>query len=179
MDFRPCYPLEKSDFLNDLLTSMTIPSRLLQVVNSLFETCYDKPGRSSVQTICRELVNRLVQLVCRLATTCLQTCTTCLQTCTTCLQTCTTCLQTCTTCLQTCTTCLQTCNNVSPAYSQNNIFQSVGSQTCNRKCREYIKLTDVIEYVRRSTLNMTNLNTAQKRKGKFRRYHFATTVTRN
>ena len=29
--------------------------------------------------------------------------------------------------------------------------------------REYIKVTDVIGYVRRSTLNMTNLNTAHKR----------------
>ena len=54
-----------------------------------------------------------------------------------------TCEQACTTCLQACTTCEQACNNVSPAYSQNNIFQSVGSQTCNRKCRQYIKLTDV------------------------------------
>ena len=33
----------------------------------------------------------------------------------------------------------------------------------SRECREYIKATDVIEHVR-STLNMTNLNTAQKRK---------------
>ena len=42
-------------------------------------------------------------------------------------------------------------------------------------------MTDVIEYVRRSTLNMTNVNTAHKRKGRSRLYHivendFATTV---
>ena len=37
--------------------------------------------------------------------------------------------------------------------------------------RECIKVTDVIEYVRRSTLNMTNLNTAHKRKGRSTLYH--------
>ena len=48
--------------------------------------------------------------------------------------------------------------------------------------REYIKVTDVIEYVRRSTLSMTNLNTAHKRQGTSRLYHivendFSATVT--
>jgi hypothetical protein len=44
-----------------------MPSSLLQVVNSLFQTCYNKLGTSSANTTCRQLVNRLV-------TTCLQTC---------------------------------------------------------------------------------------------------------
>ena len=49
------------------------------------------------------------------------------------------------------------------------------------ECREYIKVTDVIEYVRRSTLDMTNLNEAHKREGRSRLYHiiendFPTTV---
>ena len=43
-------------------------------------------------------------------------------------------------------------------------------------------MTDVIEYVRRSTLNMTNLNTGHRRKGGPRQTHivdndFARTVT--
>jgi hypothetical protein len=42
-------------------------SSLLQVVNSLFQTCYNKLGTSSANTTCWQLVNRLV-------TTCLQTC---------------------------------------------------------------------------------------------------------
>ena len=47
-----------------------------------------------------------------------------------------------------------------------------------------IKMTDVIEYVRRSTLNMTSLHTAHKRKDRSRLYHvvenlFATTVRPN
>ena len=44
-----------------------MPSSLLQVVNSLFQTCYNKLGTSSASTTCRQLVNRRV-------TTCLQTC---------------------------------------------------------------------------------------------------------
>ena len=32
-------------------------------------------------------------------------------------------------------------------------------------------MTDVIEYLRRCTLSMTNLNTALKRKGRSRLYH--------
>jgi hypothetical protein len=44
-----------------------MPSSLLQVVNSLFQTCYNKLGTSSANTTCRQLVNRFV-------TTCLQTC---------------------------------------------------------------------------------------------------------
>ena len=45
-----------------------------------------------------------------------------------------------------------------------------------------IKVTDVIDYVHRFTLNMTNLNTAHKRKDTSRLYRivqddFATTVT--
>ena len=43
-------------------------------------------------------------------------------------------------------------------------------------------VTDVIDYVRRSTLNMTNLNTTLKRKGRSELYHivendFSTSVT--
>ena len=44
-----------------------MPSSLLQVVNNLLQTCYDKLGTSSANTTCWQLVNRLV-------TTCLQTC---------------------------------------------------------------------------------------------------------
>ena len=49
-------------------------------------------------------------------------------------------------------------------------------------CREYIKVTDVIEYTRRSTLNFTNLNTAHKRKGRSKLHQivendFVTTAT--
>ena len=48
--------------------------------------------------------------------------------------------------------------------------------------REHIKVTDVMEYMRRSTLHMTNLNTANKRKCRSSLYHivendFATTFT--
>jgi hypothetical protein len=43
------------------------PSSLLQVVNSLFQTCCNKLGTSSASTTCWQLVNRCV-------TTCLQTC---------------------------------------------------------------------------------------------------------
>ena len=46
-----------------------MPSSLLQVVNNLFQTCYNKLGTSSAKTTCWQLVNRLV-------TTCLQTCKT-------------------------------------------------------------------------------------------------------
>ena len=42
-------------------------SSLLQVVNNLFQTGYNKQGTSSANTTCWQLVNRLV-------TTCLQTC---------------------------------------------------------------------------------------------------------
>ena len=41
------------------------------------------------------------------------------------------------------------------------------------ECRNYIKVTDVIEHVRRSTHKMTNLNTAHKRKGRSSLYHIA------
>jgi hypothetical protein len=44
-----------------------MPSSLLQVVNSLFQTCCNKLGTSSADTTCRQLVNRRV-------TACLQTC---------------------------------------------------------------------------------------------------------
>jgi hypothetical protein len=46
-----------------------MPSSLLQVVNHLFQTCYNLQllGTSSANTTCRQLVNRFV-------TTCLQTC---------------------------------------------------------------------------------------------------------
>ena len=44
-----------------------MPSSLLQVVNNLLQTCYNKLGTSSANTTCWQLVNRLV-------TTCLQTC---------------------------------------------------------------------------------------------------------
>ena len=52
---------------NNLITSLIMPSSLLQVVNNLFQTCYNKLGTSSANTTCWQLVNRLV-------TTCLQTC---------------------------------------------------------------------------------------------------------
>ena len=47
---------------------------------------------------------------------------------------------------------------------------------------KHIKVTNAIEYVRRCTLNMTNLNAVHRRKGGFRLYHIvqddvATTVT--
>ena len=50
----------------------------------------------------------------------------------------------------------------------------------NTHSRENIKVTDGIEYVRRSTFNTTNLNTVHKGKGRSRLYHipendFATT----
>ena len=35
---------------------------------------------------------------------------------------------------------------------------------------ENYAITDVIEYVQRSSLNMTNLNTVHKRKGRYRLY---------
>jgi hypothetical protein len=44
-----------------------MPSSLLQVVNSVFQTSYNKLGTSSANTTCWQLVNRFV-------TTCLQTC---------------------------------------------------------------------------------------------------------
>jgi hypothetical protein len=44
-----------------------MPSSLLQVVNSLFQTCHNKLGTSSANTTCWQFVNRFV-------TTCLQTC---------------------------------------------------------------------------------------------------------
>jgi hypothetical protein len=50
-----------------LVTTLIMPSSLLQVVNSLFQTCYNKLGTSSASTTCWQLVNRRV-------TTCLQTC---------------------------------------------------------------------------------------------------------
>ena len=46
---------------------MIMPSSLLQVVNNLFQTCYNKLGTSSANTTCWQLVDRLV-------TICLQTC---------------------------------------------------------------------------------------------------------
>ena len=54
----------------------------------------------------------------------------------------------------------------------------------SHKCLQYVKVTDMIEHVRRSTLIMTNLNTTHKSKDNFRLYHivendFATTVTVN
>ena len=46
---------------------LIMSSSLLQVVNNLFQTCYNKSGTSSANTTCWQLENRLV-------TTCLQTC---------------------------------------------------------------------------------------------------------
>ena len=34
------------------------------------------------------------------------------------------------------------------------------------KCREYIEVADVMEYVHRSTINITNLTTVHERKGR-------------
>ena len=44
-----------------------MPSTLLQVVNSSFQTCYNKPRTSRTNKSCWQLVNRLVSI-------CLQTC---------------------------------------------------------------------------------------------------------
>ena len=52
---------------NNLVTGLTVPSSLLQFVNSLLQTCSNKFGTSSANTSCQQLVNRLV-------TTCLQAC---------------------------------------------------------------------------------------------------------
>ena len=56
-----------ADLLEQLVTGLIMPSSLLQVVNNLFQTCYNKLGTSRANTTCWQLVNRLV-------TTCLQTC---------------------------------------------------------------------------------------------------------
>ena len=37
---------------NNLVTSLIMPSSLLQVVNNLFQTCHNKPGTSSANTTC-------------------------------------------------------------------------------------------------------------------------------
>ena len=37
---------------NNLITSLIMPSSLLQVVNNLFQTCYNKLGTSSANTTC-------------------------------------------------------------------------------------------------------------------------------
>ena len=52
---------------NNLVTGLIVPSSLLQLVNSLFQTCSNKFGTSSANTSCEQLVNSLV-------TTCLQVC---------------------------------------------------------------------------------------------------------
>ena len=46
---------------------LIMSSSFLEVVNNLFQTCYNKLGTSSANTTCWQFVNRLV-------TTCLQTC---------------------------------------------------------------------------------------------------------
>jgi hypothetical protein len=51
--------------VDNLVTSLLYHG--LQVVNSLFQTCYNKLGTSNANTTCW-------QLVCRLVTACLQTC---------------------------------------------------------------------------------------------------------
>jgi hypothetical protein len=53
--------------VSSLVARLIMPSSLLQVVNSLFQTCYNKLGTRSANITCWQLVNRLV-------TTCLQTC---------------------------------------------------------------------------------------------------------
>ena len=50
-----------------VLTSLMMPSSLLQVVHRLFQTCYNDWEQAVSNTTCRALVNRFV-------TTCLQTC---------------------------------------------------------------------------------------------------------
>ena len=52
---------------NNLVTGLIVPSSLLQFVNSVFKTCSNKFGKSSANTSCQQLLNRLV-------TTCLQVC---------------------------------------------------------------------------------------------------------
>ena len=68
------------------------------------------------------------------------------------------------------------------AYNQSNCFFSKNCCIISRNCCEYINVTDVIEYVHRSTLKMTNLNTAHQEKIDLDYYYivqddFASTVT--
>ena len=49
-----------SDLLEQLVTGLVIPLSLLQVVNNLLQTCYNKSGTSSAKTTCEQLVNRLL-----------------------------------------------------------------------------------------------------------------------
>ena len=69
-----CCVMTVSDLLEQLVTSLIMPSSLLQVVNNLFQTCYNKSGTSSANTTCEQtcynLFADLFQLVCRFVTTC-------------------------------------------------------------------------------------------------------------
>ena len=47
--YHDCIKLNRK---NDLITSLIMPSSLLQVVNNLFQTCYNKLGTSSANTTC-------------------------------------------------------------------------------------------------------------------------------
>ena len=47
-----CCIMTVSDLLEQLVTGLIMPSSLLQVVNKLFQTCYNKSGTSSAYTTC-------------------------------------------------------------------------------------------------------------------------------
>ena len=47
-----CCIMTVSDLLEQLVTSLTMPLSLLQVVNNLFQNCYSKSGTSSAKTTC-------------------------------------------------------------------------------------------------------------------------------
>ena len=67
--YQPCniHVMTVSDLLEQPCNKSDNAISLLQLVNNLFQTCYNKLGTSSTKTTCWQLVNRLV-------TTCLQTC---------------------------------------------------------------------------------------------------------
>ena len=48
-----------SDLLEQLVTGLIIPLSLLQVVNNLLQTCYNKSGTSSAKTTCEQTLNNL------------------------------------------------------------------------------------------------------------------------
>ena len=58
-----------SDLLEPCNKSIMLSS-LLQAVNNLFQTCYNKLGTSSANTTVDNLRTDLLQVVCRLVTNC-------------------------------------------------------------------------------------------------------------
>ena len=49
-----CYIMTVSDLLEQLVTSLIMPSSLLQVVNSLFQTCFNKQCEHNLLTTCEQ-----------------------------------------------------------------------------------------------------------------------------